>query len=79
MWTIDSFKYLDSVLKKDTAIEKQVNEEKHQEIKYFIQKKNYGSKLITRSSEMIVYKHLIRPVVRYGCDIWVLKGVVDKY
>jgi len=37
------------------------------------------SKLLTRSSEMRIYKSLIRPVVRYGFDNWVLKDVVGTH
>jgi hypothetical protein len=36
------------------------------------------SKLLTRCSEMCIYKSLIRPAVTYGCNTWVLKDVVGK-
>ena len=46
---------------------------------FYATKRMTFSKLLTRSSEMSTYKSLIRPVVRYGCDIWVLKDVVGKH
>jgi len=37
------------------------------------------SKVVTRSPEIRIYKIMLRPAVRCGYNIWVLKDVVDKH
>jgi hypothetical protein len=76
----ESFNYLDSIVNKDTAIEQQVKGRKAAgNTIFYANKRMMFSKLLTSSSEMCIYKLLIRPVGRYGCDIWVLKDVVGKH
>jgi hypothetical protein len=36
------------------------------------------SKLLTRSSKMHSYRSLIRSVITYGCETWVLKEVCEQ-
>jgi len=35
--------------------------------------------MLTESSEMRMYKSVIRAVASYGCDTWALKDVVCKH
>ena len=76
----DSFKYLDSVVNQDTAIEQEVKGRKAAGNKvFYANKRTMFSKLLTKISVMRFYRSLLRPVVKYGCDTWVLKDVVGKH
>jgi hypothetical protein len=35
-------------------------------------------KLLTRRSKMRIYRSLIRPVVKYGCQPWALKDINEE-
>jgi hypothetical protein len=76
----DSFKLLGSTANKDNAIDQQVTRRKAAgNILFYANIMVMFSKLLTRSSEMPIYKRLLRPVVSYGCNIWILKEVVGKH
>jgi hypothetical protein len=76
----DSFTQLGSIVNKDTAIDQKATGRKAAGNKvFYANKRMMFSKLLSRSSEMRIYKRLLRPVVSYGCDTWVLKDVVGKH
>jgi hypothetical protein len=43
---------------------------------YFANQKFLKSKLVTKRSKLKLYKTVIRPVVIYGSETWVLKEVM---
>jgi hypothetical protein len=46
--------------------------------KVFHVNKKMMRKLLTRRSKMRIYRSLIRPVVKYGCEAWVLKNIHER-
>ena len=74
-----SFKYLCSAVNNDSTIEDEIKERMAAGNKVFHpNKKTMFSKLLTRISKMCIYKSLIRPVVTYGCESWILKDIREQ-
>jgi hypothetical protein len=64
----DSFKYVGSVVNKDSAVDHEVKLRRATGNKVInANKRTMFSKLLSRSSEMLIYERLIRIVVTYGC------------
>ena len=40
---------------------------------FYANKAVYNSKLVSRKHKLKLYWSIIRPIVTYGCEIWVLK------
>jgi hypothetical protein len=41
---------------------------------YYANKDLFRSRLLTKYSKLRMYQTLVRPVVTYACETWVLKG-----
>jgi hypothetical protein len=64
---VKSFKYLGS-------IEEEIKERISQGNKAFYANQDlFKSKLLTENFKIWMYKTLVRPVVTYGCETWVLE------
>jgi len=51
----------------------------HQEIKYSLQiKKIFQSKLTFKNAKLKLYFSVIRPVVTYACETWILKETITN-
>ena len=44
---------------------------------FFANKDLFKSKLLTKNSKLRMYKTLVRPVVTYACETWVLKENIN--
>ena len=45
---------------------------------YYTNKPLFKSKLVSRNSKLKLYRSIIRTVVVYGCETWVLKGNIRQ-
>jgi hypothetical protein len=46
---------------------------------YFANKKMFQSKLISKRAKLKLYYTVIRPIVTYSCEIWILKeSIINK-
>jgi hypothetical protein len=59
-------------------IEEEIKERIAAGNKVFYVNKKMMCKLLTESSKMRVYRSLIRPVITYGCEAWVLKDIHEQ-
>jgi len=76
---VHSYKYLGPTVNNDNSIE--------EEIQYRITFRNkvyyasqflFKSRLVSKKSKLKLYWSIIRPIVTYACDIWVLKETIKK-
>jgi hypothetical protein len=59
-------------------IEEEIKERITAGNKVFYVNKKMMCKLLTRISKMRIYGSLIRPVVTYGCEAWVLEDIHEQ-
>ena len=70
---VNNVKYLGTIVTKDNLIEEEIKERIAAGNRAsFANKKIFQSKLISKKSKIKLYKSLIRPVVVYGSECWVL-------
>jgi len=70
---VNSAKYLGTIMNADNLIEEETKERiAAGNRSFFANKKIFQSKLITRKTEERLYHTVIRPVVVYGSECWVL-------
>jgi len=70
---VSNVKYLGTIITNDNLIEEEIKERiAAGNGAYFMNKKIFQSKLISNKSKIKLYKALIRPVVVYGTEGWVL-------
>ena len=68
-------KYLGTIVTKDNLIEEEIKERIATGNRaFFVNQKIFQSKLIAKKSKIKLYKALIRPVVVYRSESWVLTG-----
>ena len=71
---VNSFKYLGSIVNGSNSIEEDIKERISLGNKAFYANQDlFKSKLLTKKSKLRMYKTLVRPVVTYACEMWVLK------
>jgi hypothetical protein len=71
---VKSFKYLGSYVNGNNSIEEEIKERKSMGNKaYYANKDLFRSRLLTKYSKLRMYQTLVRPVVTYACETWVLK------
>jgi predicted DNA-binding protein YlxM (UPF0122 family) len=76
---LKQFKYLGSIINDDNSIEEEIKERIALGKKtYFANQKFLKSKLVTKRSKLKLYKTVIRPVVIFGSETWVLKEAMIK-
>ena len=70
---VNSAKYLGTIMNADNLIEEEIEERTAAgNGSFFANKKIFQSKLITRKTKERLYHMVIRPVVVYGSECWVL-------
>jgi len=70
---VNSAKYLGTIMNADNLIEEEIKERiAAGNRSFFANKKIFQSKLITRKTKERLYHMVIRPVVVYGSECWVL-------
>ena len=71
---LKSFKYLGSTVNTDDSIEEEIKERISQGNKaFFANKKIFQSKLRSKTAKLKLYFSVIRPVVTYACETWIIK------
>ena len=71
---VKSFKYLGSNVNGNNSIEEEIKERISMGNKaYYANKDLFRSRLLTKYSKLRMYQTLVRPVVTYACETWVLK------
>jgi hypothetical protein len=73
---VESFKYLGSIVNKNNTI-KEIKERIMAGNKaFYTNKRMFQDKLLSKRSKLKLYWSVIRPVVTYACETWVLKEKV---
>jgi hypothetical protein len=74
---VKSFKYLGSIVNTDNTMEERIKERIALGNKvYFANKKMFQSRLIPKRAKLKLYYSVIRPIVTYSCDTWILKETI---
>jgi len=72
--SVQSFKYLGSTVNQNNKIEEGIKERLIAGNKAFYEnQKMFQNKLLSKKSKLKLYWTLIRPIVTYACETWVLK------
>ena len=76
---VNSAKYLGTIMNADNLIEEEIKERiAAGNRSFFANKKIFRSKLITSKSKERLYHTVIRPVVVYGSECWVLTESIKQ-
>jgi hypothetical protein len=77
---VESFKYLRSIVNKNNTIEEEIKERIMAGNKaLYTNKRMFQDKLLSKRCKLKLYCSVIRPVVTYACETWVLKeNVIQK-
>jgi hypothetical protein len=76
---VNKTKYLGTIVSKDNLIEEEIKERIAAGNRAsFANQKILQSKLMSRKIKMKLYKTLIRPVVVYGCECWILTESIKQ-
>jgi hypothetical protein len=71
---VKSFKYLGSIVNGNNSIEEEIKERISLVNKaYYANQDLFKSKLLSKKSKLRMYQTLVKPVVTYACETWVLK------
>jgi hypothetical protein len=74
---IHSYKYLGSIINRDNSIEEEIRERIVSGNRaYYANRSIIKSKLVCKKSKLKIYQTIVRPVVTYGCETWVLKEAI---
>jgi len=74
---VKSFTYLGAIVNTDNTIEEEIKERTALGNKaYYANKKMFQSKIITKRTKLKLYHAIIRPIVTYTCETWILKETV---
>ena len=72
--SVQSFKYLGSTVNQNNTIEEEIKERLIAGNKaFYANQKMFQNKLLSKKSKLKLYWTLIRPIVTYACETWVLK------
>ena len=76
---VRSFKYLGSTVNTDNKIEEEIKERIVLGNKaFFANKKIFQSKLISKDAILKLYFSVIRPVITYACETWILNETITN-
>jgi len=77
---VKHYKYLGSIINDNNSIEEEVKERIALGTKaYYANLKFFKSRLVTESSKLKLYRTVIRPIVTYASETWVLKeNIIQK-
>jgi hypothetical protein len=71
---VRSFSYLGTIVNGNNTLEEEIRERIVKRNKaFYANRALFKSKLVSRKSKLKLYWSVIRPVVVYGCETWVLK------
>jgi hypothetical protein len=71
---VRSFSYLGNIVNGNNTLEKEIRGKIYKwNTAIYANKSLFKSNLVSRKSKLMMYWSLIRPIVVYGCKIWVLK------
>ena len=71
---VQQYKYLGSIINDSNSIEEEIKERIALGTKaYYANQKFFKSRLVTKHSKLILYRTVIRPIVTYASETWVLK------
>ena len=74
---VQQYKYLGSIINDSNSIEEEIKERIPLGIKaYHANQKFFKSRLVTKYSKLKLYRTVIRPIVTYASETWVLKGTI---
>ena len=75
---VQQYKYMGSIINDSNSIEEEVKERIALGTKaYYANQKFFKSKLVTKSSKLKLYRTVIRPIVTYASETWVLKKKIQ--
>ena len=76
---VSSFKYLGSTVNTDNTIEEEIKEKTDVGNKAFFPKeKIFQSKFISKNAKLKLYFSVIRPLVTYACETWILEETINN-
>jgi hypothetical protein len=76
---VQSYKYLGSVVNSDNSIEEEIQHRITLGNKaYYANQFPFKSRLVSKKSKLKLYWNIIRPIVTYACETWVLKETIKK-
>jgi len=77
---VKQYKYLQSIINDTNSIEEKVKERIARGIKgYYANLKFFKSRLVSKGSKLKLYRTVIRPIVTYASETWVLKeNIIQK-
>ena len=76
---IQSYKCLGSTINSYNSIEEEIQYRVTLGNKaYCANQFNFESRLVSKKSKLKLYWSIIRPIVTYACEVWVLKGTVKN-
>ena len=72
---VKSFKYLGTIVNGNNSVEEEIKKKRISigNKAYYANQDLLKSKLLTKKSKLRMYQVLVRPVVTYACETWVLK------
>jgi hypothetical protein len=74
---VQQYKYLVSIINDSNSIEEEIKERIAPGIKaYYANLKFFESRLVTKYSKLKLYRTVIRPIVTYASETWVLKETI---
>ena len=74
---VKAFKYLGSIINIDNTTEEEIKARiASGNIVYFANKKMFQSRLISKRAKLKLYYTVIRPIVTYSCETWILKETI---
>ena len=74
---VKSFKYLGSIINIDNRMEEEIKARIASRNKvYFANKMMFQSRLISKRAKLKLYYSVIRPIVTYSCEKWILKETI---
>jgi len=74
---IPQYKYLGSIINVSNSIEEEIKERIVLGTKtYYANLKFFKSRLVTKQSKLKLYRTVIRPIVTYASETWILKEAI---
>ena len=74
-----SYKYLASTVNSDNSIEEEIQYRITLGNKaYYANQFLFQSRSVSKKSKLKLYWSIIRPIVTYGCEVWVWKETIEN-
>jgi len=77
---VKAFKYFGSIINTDNTMEEEIKARIASKNKvYFANKKMFQSRIISKRAKLKLYYSVIRSIVTYSCETWILKeAIINK-